>query len=242
MHEKDSIVEIVEALESTGRAPDSYNLLDYIDVEALDNVLNSLQGEFYITFSVDGVDVEITESGVTATQVGLSRTAQISHEAPAMRGENVTRPPEQATLETKRNACERAISLTQRILPADLVKIAIPQHNQLVPFVSTNDGNVGPKHAVSIDMSIPGQVIASGVSSVIGDLQQTRGASCTTTSTAEQDHRVTRSMLCVPIGDLGVLVAFSYQANAFDDADREMAEDIGKLVLASAHKDTNTAW
>lgn len=237
---QDPIVEIVEALEIAGRPPDSYNLLEYIDVEAFGDVIQSLHDEYYIRFSIDEVEVTATEEGITAKPRPSKGPAEVADTEPAITGEMLS----DSGIESKQTAnnaiYQRAIDLTHRILPADVVKIAVPRDGSLVPLVSTNDGNVGPDYAVPIEISIPGQVLASGVSSVVGDMQQTRGASSASASTSGKDQHITRSMLCVPIGESGVLVAFASQPDRFKDEHREIAEEMGKLVEEATRETPNT--
>lgn len=61
---RELIVEIVETLEAAGVASDSYRLYDYIDPDALVQVVRSLEVDYRISFAVESVRIEITEDSV----------------------------------------------------------------------------------------------------------------------------------------------------------------------------------
>jgi len=60
------IVEIVDALEDQGVASASYQLHDYVDPDALSQLVDSVEGPFSVSFTVEGVKVTVTENGVRA--------------------------------------------------------------------------------------------------------------------------------------------------------------------------------
>jgi len=64
------IVEIIEALDDQGVASASYQLHDYVDPDALSQLVDSVEGPFSVSFLVKGVQVTVTEDGVTAEQQG----------------------------------------------------------------------------------------------------------------------------------------------------------------------------
>jgi len=71
------VVDIVETLETCGLDRDAYQLYDYIDVEALAQLLDSSSGNVDVEFTVeevrlavapDGIDVLDTEEAATADE------------------------------------------------------------------------------------------------------------------------------------------------------------------------------
>lgn len=59
------VVEIVDTLEACGLDPDSYQLYDYIDVEALDEVCASSSGDLEVRFTIEGIRIAVTPDTVT---------------------------------------------------------------------------------------------------------------------------------------------------------------------------------
>jgi len=64
------LVEIVDALDDQGVAQDAYQLHDYVDPDALSQLVDSVEEPFSVSFTVKGVQVTVTEDGVTAEQLG----------------------------------------------------------------------------------------------------------------------------------------------------------------------------
>jgi len=60
----DLLVEIVETLEVHGLPSDSYQLHDAVDVEALDRLLESSAGDVEVRFTVEGVQLVVTQDSV----------------------------------------------------------------------------------------------------------------------------------------------------------------------------------
>jgi hypothetical protein len=57
-------VEIIEILDAHGIDPETYTLYDYIDVEPLEQVLNSEEADLEVRLTIEGVDLQITSRGV----------------------------------------------------------------------------------------------------------------------------------------------------------------------------------
>jgi len=60
----DLLVEIVEMLEFHGLPSDSYQLHEAVDVEALDRLLESSAGNVEVRFTVEGVQLVVTQDSV----------------------------------------------------------------------------------------------------------------------------------------------------------------------------------
>jgi hypothetical protein len=60
----DIIVEITETLSACGIDEDEYRLYDAVDVEALEQLLTSSNGDVEVRFEVEGVPLQVTPEGV----------------------------------------------------------------------------------------------------------------------------------------------------------------------------------
>ena len=60
----DLVVEIVETLEACGLEYDAYQLHEYIDVEALDQLLASSDDNITVQFTVEGVQLKVSPESV----------------------------------------------------------------------------------------------------------------------------------------------------------------------------------
>ena len=60
------IVDIVDVLEEQGRPRESYQLGNYVDPDALDRLVDSIEGQFTVSFTVDTFQITVSEEGVTA--------------------------------------------------------------------------------------------------------------------------------------------------------------------------------
>lgn len=58
------LIEIIETLEAVGLQWDQYQLHDFVDVEALERVLDSSSGETIVWFTVDGIQLAVSSEGV----------------------------------------------------------------------------------------------------------------------------------------------------------------------------------
>ena len=58
------VVEIIETLEACGLDRDEYQLYDAIDVEALEQILNSSSGNVEVQFTVEGIRLAVTPESV----------------------------------------------------------------------------------------------------------------------------------------------------------------------------------
>lgn len=140
---------------------------------------------------------------------------------------------ELAQADTEMDVYEWAIECLSDLVNADMAKVALAREQVLVPIVSTSGGNTGRAHAAPIPASIPGSVYTSGEGCVIGDLREVRGAAAAgggASSDVPEVGAIHRSMICVPIRGLGVLVALSRAPEAFTAEDRSTATTIGNVI------------
>lgn len=105
------------------------------------------------------------------------------------------------------------------------------RHGDLVPAEQTDGGS---EAAVPIETTIPGGVLIDGTGCVIadrqaisndGDVQVSRSPAGSVAPTETY-----RSMICVPIGKRGVLVALGTEPHDFEDDERAIAETIAQLA------------
>ncbi|WP_082146812.1 helix-turn-helix domain-containing protein [Halostagnicola sp. A56] len=59
------VVEIVDTLEACGLDPDSYQLYDYVDIEALEQVCATSSGDPELRFTIEGIRIAVTPDTVT---------------------------------------------------------------------------------------------------------------------------------------------------------------------------------
>lgn len=60
----DLVVEIIETLEACGLGRDEYQLYDAVDVEALEQTVNSSSGNVEVQFTVEGIRLAVTPESV----------------------------------------------------------------------------------------------------------------------------------------------------------------------------------
>ena len=60
----DLLVEIIETLEACGLEDDAYQLHDYVDVEALQQLLASSDCDIVVQFTVEGMQLHASPEGV----------------------------------------------------------------------------------------------------------------------------------------------------------------------------------
>ena len=60
----DLLVEIIETLETCGLEDDAYQLHDYVDVEALEQLVASSDEDIAVQFTVEGIQLGVSPEGV----------------------------------------------------------------------------------------------------------------------------------------------------------------------------------
>ena len=116
--------------------------------------------------------------------------------------------------------------------PATRAKVAVANDGLLVPRTS-NGGTTGLDHAIPVATTVPGSVFSNGEPCVIHDLADTRSTSAATHSDVTPSHR---SMICAPIGNIGVLVGLASAPGAFDDRDVAVAQKISMLLVTAQER------
>lgn len=224
------IVAIVDVLEEAGVPPESYTLHDVVDVEALEQLRNSANGDCSISLVVEGVRLEIDDTGVRVRNRGDWNDGS-DDAATRSVTDAISGCQELLACESDQAAYEWAVEFLQSKIPARMFKVAIPEGEFLVPTVSTHGGRVGPENAIPIDLSIPGSVYRSGTSHVAPDLHNVRGGE-TAACSGEQSTIDHRSLVCAPIGETGVIVGFDRHPEAFSSDDLALVEATGRLVAS----------
>ncbi|RKD85912.1 HalOD1 output domain-containing protein [Halopiger aswanensis] len=72
----DLVVELVETLEAAGLDRDEYRLYDYVDVEALEQLLTDSNSDIEVRVTVAGVQIAVTPTGVDVLQDGSASTSE----------------------------------------------------------------------------------------------------------------------------------------------------------------------
>ena len=60
----DLLVEIIETLETCGLEDDAYQLHDYVDPDALEQLIASADEEIVVQFTVEGIPLDVSPDGV----------------------------------------------------------------------------------------------------------------------------------------------------------------------------------
>lgn len=232
------VVDIVEKLEERGLSRYAFQLHDSVDPDALERVVESLEGEFSMTLTIEGIEIEITEEGVQV--VSVPDHGENHPDEPLERSEvdAINAVIEMLTIESRGALFEAATDFLHRKLDADMTKVAVARDDLLVPVASTNGGNTGNAFAIPIDTTIPGSVFRTGAGCNIGNFHAVRGEtdSSDPTSGPTPDHPGVdhRSMVCAPVGELGVLVGLRREPNSFDDDDLAITAAVGRLLALIA--------
>jgi PAS domain S-box-containing protein len=122
---------------------------------------------------------------------------------------------------TEREVYQLTVAAAERVLAFDICGIDAVEDGWLVPkAVSAEMADVGYDQTPVDDGGVAGEAYRSGESIVTDDVVDSESA-----DPASEEYR---SVLTVPVGDIGVFQAGARDPGAFDDADRELAE----LLLA----------
>ncbi|RKD85202.1 HalOD1 output domain-containing protein [Halopiger aswanensis] len=72
----DLVVELVETLEAAGLDRDEYQLYDYVDVEALEQLLTGSNSDVKVRVTIAGVRIAVTPTGVEVLHDGSANTLE----------------------------------------------------------------------------------------------------------------------------------------------------------------------
>ena len=72
----DLLVEIIETLETCGLEDDSYQLHDYVDPDALEQLVASSDGDVTVQFTVEGIRLDVSPGGVDVLVEAQSGTPE----------------------------------------------------------------------------------------------------------------------------------------------------------------------
>jgi|AntRauMinimDraft_4_1070384.scaffolds.fasta_scaffold00197_3 hypothetical protein len=65
----DLLLDIVETLETCGLGRDEYQLQEYVDVDALENLVSHSGGDVEVRVTVEGVSLSVSKDGVYVLNV-----------------------------------------------------------------------------------------------------------------------------------------------------------------------------
>lgn len=71
----DVLVDIVETLDTCGLDSDEYQLYEYVDIEAIEQLLSSSSGDVEVQFTVGGVQLAVTPENIEVLSDKEPRTA-----------------------------------------------------------------------------------------------------------------------------------------------------------------------
>lgn len=120
------------------------------------------------------------------------------------------------------------VEVVEHVTDADLTTFARRDEGLLVPTVSTKGDDLEREHGFPLDTSIPGAALLDGRGVVIDDRADRRGDVVAQDGSFHPERH--RSMLCVPVGEYGVLIAFGRQQAAFGDRMLAHATDVARIV------------
>lgn len=229
------VVEIVTALEERGLSRHAYQLHNSVDPDALERLVDSIDGEFSISLTVEGVDVEITEEGVrtVSTDEGESKPAAGGSRIAV---DTVNELSGLIGVNSRGELFQASVDFLEREIGASMTKLAIARNSLLVPVASTNGGNTGEEHAIPIDTTIPGSVYRSGAGCTIGDILDVRGGETASEpgggASSEPPHIKHRSLVCAPVDNLGVIVGLAPDPDSFSQDDLAMTAAVGRFIAA----------
>ena len=140
--------------------------------------------------------------------------------------------------QTEEELCQTAVAALDQLLESD--RSTIVPADECTPGVQawTMTESPGASDQLSLISGLVGEAYTSGESLVIDDLSDTRSAS---TQSPPSDSTYYRSLLCVPVDELGTLVTLAHDAEAFADADIEAIEQLRSYVTAAFTRITSPA-
>ncbi|WP_435348392.1 ATP-binding protein [Haloarchaeobius sp. HRN-SO-5] len=122
--------------------------------------------------------------------------------------------------------------VAEEVLDLDLVGLYSARDGHFVPVAVSDamaDAGDVPADGSATDEGIAGETFQSGDSVVVEDVS-------TLEDDGPGDDHEYRSVLSVPVGDFGVLVAWSCQVDAFDERDRELTELLATHVAQTVER------
>lgn len=122
-------------------------------------------------------------------------------------------------------------------LDADAVAVAVAEDDRLRVTASTPRVDDWGPSEFPLWNGIPGTVYARGEPCVIDDLADVRNgaAACSPDpeSTKTNDQPAIRSLIVVPIGEIGVIIAASVETSAFTETDSERIGDLVRIAMGA---------
>lgn len=148
-------------------------------------------------------------------------------------------------VQTDNDVYRAAARVATDLLDADVCTIAVADENELRAQATsgTKSGSLASEYL--IDTSIPGTVYTGGDPCRIDDLSDVRSTAAASEPDTTQDKPngtpEFRSLLVVPFGEIGVLIAADTTPGAFTEADRDTASKLGAFAAAAREGIQSTA-
>ena len=148
---------------------------------------------------------------------------------------------------TREAVFQRAVDGGHEVLDADVCRLSVAEDGELIPAASSTDKPVGACDSQPVDAGIAGEAYQSGDTIVVDDLADTRSTAAVEAADSDRgltdgpapkpDRRCSyRSLLSVPIGDVGVVQALADGPAAFSDSDREALELLATHVETAVER------
>jgi PAS domain S-box-containing protein len=124
--------------------------------------------------------------------------------------------------ETVQEVCERTIAAAEELLDFEICVIDIYDDGMLVPVALSSEWDPADANRVDADHGLTGTTFQTGETYIVDDVPSH--------PKTDPERESFRSVVSVPVGDVGVFQAVDDEYDAFDESDAELAE----LLLAHA--------
>jgi len=131
--------------------------------------------------------------------------------------------------DTEPDVFERAVDAAAELLDLDHTAVHLPENGKLVPVAISE--RLTPDHepaTIDVDHGATGRAFQTGKSIIVDDTVDD--------DLAEPTHPAIRSLIAVPFGLVGILVAIDDTRGAFDETDRTLAELLAAHVRTAIER------
>ncbi|MFW5946596.1 MAG: PAS domain S-box protein, partial [Candidatus Natronoplasma sp.] len=123
---------------------------------------------------------------------------------------------------------ELAVELANNILEFDVCSVEIEEDGYLVIKASTEEELVEDEYSMPVEKGVAGKTYRKKKSYLLKNLEGAKDA--------EPTDEKFRSAISVPIGDIGVFQALSYEKDKYDESDLELAELFVSYITTSINQ------
>lgn len=183
-------------------------------------------------------DGEVTGTG------GLARNAVKEGSSQAQLGDLLagmdqlrTVVRELALAQTTEEVYQTGIEAAQRVTDCDACRLAVADDESLIPVAAAGAKPVDQASRIPLHTTIAGRTYSSGNPTLIDDATDLRSAAAADSPAGGPPGASThRSLLTVPIPEVGVIQLLDREPNAFDRTDRDLLELLGAHLGGAAER------